>query len=426
MSRASIVAALLLVVAACTAGDDSESPSATIPQATPAELEAAGLGALPLASSDERVDLAVPEFSNPTRITNPLFPISRLHSAILNGTVEGKRFRTETTLLRETRVIEWPRGRQVRTLVSQYVAYLDRRIEEVALDLYAQADDGSVWYFGEDVFNYEDGVIANREGTWHAGTDGPAAMIMPADPQPGDVYRPENVPGLVFEQVTVKPVDRVVEGPRGPVERAIIAEELHQDGAREDKIFAAGYGEFFTSDGDDVEALALAVPTDRLRRPMPAALRTLSTENDAVRIGAAWKALRDNVPPRLEPPTTRAVDAFTRAAGARARQAAIDVSQAALDLQLQYREPAAIDRARLELWARQILVDAAAENVEGLRGDVSTLEWIRDRVLHTFGRVDAIRLNVHLGELRSLVSDEDVEGTAAEASRLRTFLASID
>ena len=29
-------------------------------------------------------------------------------------------------------------------------------------------------------------------------------MIMPADPRVGDVYRPENIPGLVFEEVTVK------------------------------------------------------------------------------------------------------------------------------------------------------------------------------------------------------------------------------
>ena len=68
------------------------------------------------------------------------------------------------------------------TLVSQYVAFLDGRLHEVAYDFYAQADDGSVWYFGEDVFNFADGAIVDTHGTWIAGTDGPAAMIMPADP----------------------------------------------------------------------------------------------------------------------------------------------------------------------------------------------------------------------------------------------------
>lgn len=79
------------------------------------------------------------------------------------------------------RVIEWIPGQFVRVLVSQYVAYLDGRIEEVALDFYAQADDGSVW-FGEDVFNYDGGAVADLSGTWLAGKAGPAAMIMPADP----------------------------------------------------------------------------------------------------------------------------------------------------------------------------------------------------------------------------------------------------
>ena len=31
-------------------------------------------------------------------------------------------------------------------------------------------------------------------------------MIMPADPQVGDVYRPENMPGFVFEEVVVTAV----------------------------------------------------------------------------------------------------------------------------------------------------------------------------------------------------------------------------
>jgi len=67
----------------------------------------------------------------------------------------------------------------------------------VALDWYAQDDAGNVCYFGEDVFNYEDGVVADTEGTWIAGEDGPPGMIMPADSQVGQAYRPENIPDFV-------------------------------------------------------------------------------------------------------------------------------------------------------------------------------------------------------------------------------------
>ena len=38
------------------------------------------------------------------------------------------------------------------------------------------------------------------------------------------------------------------------------------DGTTEDKTFAPGYGEFYTAGGGDVEALALAVPTDAASR----------------------------------------------------------------------------------------------------------------------------------------------------------------
>ncbi len=245
------------------ASSTTASGSTPIPQPTAAQLEAAKLHTLPLAPDSARVDLTAPPFSNPTNVTNPLFPISDLHSVILNGQVDDKPFKTETTLLPDTRIIEWTDGQQVEVLVSQYVAYLDGRLEEVALDFYAQADDGSVWYLGEDVFNYnEKGHIADTEGTWLAGKEGPAAMIMPADPKVGQAFRPENIPGLVFEEVTVKIIGETVDGPRGPVAGAMVGEELHDDGSFSDKVFAPGYGEFYSAHEGTTEAMALAVPTD--------------------------------------------------------------------------------------------------------------------------------------------------------------------
>ena len=49
----------------------------------------------------------------------------------------------------------------------------------------------------------------------------------------------------------------------------------------------------------------------------------------------------------------------------RARQAALRVEQAALDLQLRHRPPAVVDVDRLDLWARQLLVDAAGRDLAG-------------------------------------------------------------
>lgn len=356
---------------------------------------------LAVAPDSVRVDIAVPTFSTPTAVTNPLFPVSIQDRVLLLGNVDGAPFRVEVTLLPQTRMIQW-NGNAVETLVSQYVAFLGGRIHEVALDWYAQADDGAVWYFGEDVFNYEDGRVADTEGTWLAGVDGPPGMIMAGAPRVGDVWRPENICESVFEEVTVQSIGTMVAGPRGPISGAIVVRELHLDGSQESKTFAPGYGEFSTGSGTDLEAVALAVPTDALAGPMPAELTTLWTGAaeifDAAESGAwnaasatlagmttAWNTLQGGqVPPMLRDQMIEAHARLVAAIGAtqavNARQASIDVARATLDLELRYRLRSEIDVSLIELWVRQLLVDEAADDSDAVMGDVVAIKWTRDRL----------------------------------------------
>lgn len=449
------LATFLVVVGACgadtTAAKDKSSGAATTPEGSTATSSSAtrecgtesGDGCAP---EKERVDLAVPKFSDPTSITNPVFPISKQESVLMLGRVDGEPFRTEVTLLPDTRIIEW-RGQRVETLVSQYAAYLGGRIHEVAYDFYAQADDGSVWYFGEDVFNFKDGAIVDTHGTWIAGKDGPAAMIMPADPKVGDVYRPENIPGFVFEEVTVKSTDKTLDGPLGPVDGAVVVEELHMDGTTEDKTFAPGYGEFYTAGGGDVEAVALAVPTDAASGPPPAEIETLSGGAldvfDAARAGdwntasatveemtTAWESYKaGEVPKMIEPRMTDALAALAEAVDARdaaqARQAAIDAAQSSLDLQLRYRPATEIDLARFDLWAAQLMVDAAAGDAAAVNGDLFTLDYVRDRILHTMDDTDVTRINTVLEEFQGAVGAGDLAAATDAAGRLRETLGEI-
>jgi hypothetical protein len=458
MSMKRIAAALALVAAlavvgACGAESTAEkgkSPgtasSTTSSAASSSTQECGTESGTGCAPKSERVDLAKPSFSDPTNVTNPLFPVSKQESVLMLGRVDGKAFRTEVTLLPETRIIEW-QGQRVETLVSQYVAYLDGRLHEVAYDFYAQADDSSVWYFGEDVFNFKDGVIVDTHGTWIAGKDGPAAMIMPADPKVGDVYRPENIPGFVFEEVTVKSVDQTLDGPLGPIDGGLVVEELHMDGSTEDKTFAPGYGEFYTAAGGDVEALALAVPTDAASGPLPAELEILSngaldifdaaqskdwnTASARVeKMSAAWETYRaGEVPKMIEPRMTDALAALAEAVDARdsaqARQAAIDAAQWSLDLQLRYQPPAEVDLARFDLWAAQLVVDAAAGDAAAVNGDFFALDYIRDRILHTLDGTDVTRINLQLEKLQGAVSDKNFAAATDAAERLRDTLGQL-
>jgi hypothetical protein len=444
--RRLVAVVAVIAMSACTsgAGGDATTPASSSPSSAgrliPQPSVPAGVDVAPLG---ERVDLAMPTFSHPTDITNPLFPVSAQASVLMLGRVEGEPFRTEVTLLPETRIVRWE-GQEVETAVSQYVAFLDGRIEEVAYDLYAQADDGSVWYFGEDVFDFRDGAIVVTEGTWLAGRDGPAAMIMPADPQVGDVYRTENAPGFVFEEVTVGSVSETLDGPLGPIEGGMLAKELHMDGGTEDKTFAPAYGEFYTSGGGDVEALALAVPTDASDQAVPAELTTISDEamtlfhavgggdwraatNVLDRIRAAWDGYRsDDVPRLIRPWMDRAVARLTRAIGDRdpagSQHEAIEVARSAFDLQLRFRPVTDIDLARMDLWAAQMLIDQAAGDDEGVAADAFALDYVRDRVRTALDDATLAEVNTELGAIQIAVVDGEPSAAAEQAAALRRTL----
>ena len=431
-----LLAAGCLILSGCSGGDtggdpgsdlsSGNAPSVTIPQPQVPS-------GVPVAPDSERVDLMVPRFSHPTVVDNPLFPVSRQRAVVFVGHVDGKPFRTEVTLLPFTRIIDWG-GQRIETLVSQYTAYLGGRIQEVAYDLYAQADDGSVWYFGEDVADLERGVIATKEGTWLAGKDGPAQMIMPGDPHVADVFRTENIPGIAFEQVTVKSRGHQLEGPLGPVS-GMVAEELHEDGTTERKQFAAGYGEFFTGDQGDVEALALAVPTDASDGSMPPGLRRLyvdarrivrsgPTAGAVARLAADWSRVPRRDTPRLMiPVVTRAVAAVR---GARepsaAQQAAVDLVLRALDLQLRYRDPVAVDRDRVSLWCDQLLLDARRHDAADVGSDIFTLYYLRDRVQESLSATTLSAYNHQLGVLQEATLEGDLHRATRAAVRLRQAL----
>lgn len=451
-------AALMLLATACT-GSGQGTPEANEPTSTPGSTPTAGginslipqpaLPAnIPVAPDSERVDLRVPTFSNPTDVTNRLFPVSQQASVLFVGHVEGKPFRTEVTLLPYTRVIDWG-GQQIETLVSQYTAYLDGRLQEVAYDLYAQADDGSVWYFGEDVADLANGNIVTKEGTWLAGKDGPAQMIMPGHPQVGDVFRTENIPGIAFEQVTVKSIGQTLDGPIGPIQGGMTGEELHiAPVGTEQKIFAPGYGEFFTGGGGDVEALALAVPADALSEATPADLTALQAGANSIfdaaasedwktasaaleQMNTAWGTFRAGEVPRLiEPWMTRALGSLAKAVAAKdaagAQQAAIDTARWSLDLQLRYRSPAEINLARFDLWAAQLLVDAGAGDAAAVNGDVFTLFYIRDRIRAGLAGADVTRLDTEIARLQSAGFDADLARAANAAVRVRNLVAGIE
>jgi hypothetical protein len=434
---AAVLLCLALATGACTGSARSPRSGRPAPATLPAGPSCikpdSGKGCLPVAPAGRRVDLARPSFSNPTSITNPLHPSSRLDQVIYGGQVDGEPFRTEFTRMPDSKTIDW-NGQQIRTVTWQYLAFQGGRIQELAYDWFAQADDGSVWYLGEDVSDYKDGVAYTHEGTWLAGKDGPGALIMPSEPKVGDAYRTENTPGIVFEEITVRQTGRTVPGPSGPVSGALVVRELHTDGKTEDKVFAAGYGEFSTGDAKgNLEAASLAMPTDARPGPVPAALTGLSAAVrgafDAVgrrdwtgaaaasaSLRRAWDAARAGVPERLGKQLGRDVDLLAGAVKghkeAAARAAALRVAQDDLDLRLRHQGVARTDLDRLALWARQLQADAAAGDAGSVTGDATTLGLTRERLRNSIDASAATELDSQLRKLQAVADNKDVAAAA--------------
>ena len=143
---------------------------------------------------------------------------------------------------------------------------------------------------------------------------------------------------------------------------------------------------------------------------------------------AAWKrAGGSGVPELLAEQMTTALDTLTNAVDdrdpARARQAALRVEQAALDLQLRHRDPAEVDLERLDLWARQLQVDAAAKDRGGVAGDVATLQVIWDRAGHTAAAAAAERVTAGLTALGKAAEGKDLRAAAAAVPDLRAAIS---
>jgi hypothetical protein len=121
-----------------------------------------------------------------------------------------------------------------------------------------------------------------------------------------------------------------------------------------------------------------------------------------------------------------AIGALARAVGARrssaAAQAAIDVGRWSTDLELRHRPVTEIDLARYGLWADQLVLDAAADELDLVRGDDFAMDYVRDRVRASLAVGDAAVIDALMEELNTAIGDEDLESAATAAQRLRTTL----
>jgi hypothetical protein len=84
-----------------------------------------------------------------------------------------------------------------------------------------------------------------------------------------------------------------------------------------------------------------------------------------------------------------------------------------------------VDRDRLDLWARQLLLDAAARDRGAVAGDAATLQVIWDRAGHGAEPAAAERVAAGLTAVGKAAAGKDVTAAAAAIPPLRTALAGL-
>ena len=115
---------------------------------------------------------------------------------------------------------------------------------EISRNYYAQTEQGTVCYFGEDVdiFN-EDGTLTH-EGAWRADDPGNApGIFMPAEPEVGMTFAQESAPGIAEDEATILRSGRTVTVPAGTFTDTITVRDLNPlDGGKGTKVYARGVG----------------------------------------------------------------------------------------------------------------------------------------------------------------------------------------
>jgi len=134
-----------------------------------------------------------------SRVDNPYFPLDpgTVYRYVTNG--KSAQEVDDVVVSHDTRMILG-----VTTTAVLDSVYTNGDLTEATVDWYAQDKQGNVWYFGEDSKELDHGQVVSTEGSWEAGVAGAKpGMVMEGNPQIGDAYRQEYLPGVAEDMAKV-------------------------------------------------------------------------------------------------------------------------------------------------------------------------------------------------------------------------------
>ena len=155
--------------------------------------------------------------------------------------LEGGGTKLVITVLNETKMVD-----KVNTRVVEEREWSKGELIEVSRNFFALCEKTQdVFYFGEEVDNYQNGQVVNHSSSWLAGENGAkAGLIMPGQPKVGMKYYQEVAPGTAMDRAEIVNVNDTLKTPAGSFSNCLkIKEGTALDPAEQEfKIHAPGIG----------------------------------------------------------------------------------------------------------------------------------------------------------------------------------------
>ena len=214
---------------------------------------------------------------------NPWFPLWPGYSLLLEGEEEDDGETVElsvlVTVLPDTELVDG-----VVTRVVEERELEDGELVEVSRNFLAGCrETGAVWYFGEDVDDFEDGEIVGHGGAWRAGVDGAVAgVLMPGTPLNGARFQTELAPGVAEDRSEIVAVDAALEVPFGSFARVLHVldtDALEPDSEGDPKFYAPGVG---LIKDEEIELVEVGAP------PCMPGPQTLCLADGRFRVEVEW------------------------------------------------------------------------------------------------------------------------------------------
>ncbi len=177
--------------------------------------------------------------------TNPYFILQPGYQLVFAGVEDGESLNVTVTVSNETKVVG--DGIVTRVVEERTVNSETNDLKEITRDYFAICDKtNSVFYFGEDVNNYENGELVDHEGSWLDGSNNArAGLIMPGTVLLGSRYYQEIAPDVALDKAEIVSMNQTVSVPAGSFRDVIKMTETNdlEPGIQEDNLHALGIGQ---------------------------------------------------------------------------------------------------------------------------------------------------------------------------------------